>query len=137
VSYPEFGDIPALAAALDAAGYLPDEGVATAAYLAIRMRRPLLLEGDPGVGKTALAQALADVVGAELVRLSCYEGIDASQALYDWDFPRQLLHLRAAEGGGDERSVYDRRRSLSGWQKAGVAARALAGLAPAGPGSSS
>jgi len=73
------------------------------------MRRPLLLEGDPGVGKTALAQALADVVGAELVRLSCYEGIDASQALYDWDFPRQLLHLRAAEGGGDERSVYDRR----------------------------
>ena len=109
MSYPEFGDIPALAAALDAAGYLPDEGVATAAYLAIRMRRPLLLEGDPGVGKTALAQALADVVGAELVRLSCYEGIDASQALYDWDFPRQLLHLRAAEGGGDERSVYDRR----------------------------
>ena len=109
MSYPEFGDIPALAAALDAAGYLPDEGVATAAYLAIRMRRPLLLEGDPGVGKTALAQALADVVGAELVRLPCYEGIDASQALYDWDFPRQLLHLRAAEGGGDERSVYDRR----------------------------
>ena len=103
MSYPEFGDIPALAAALDAAGYLPDEGVATAAYLAIRMRRPLLLEGDPGVGKTALARALADVVGAELVRLSCYEGIDANQALYDWDFPRQLLHLRAAEGGGDER----------------------------------
>jgi MoxR-like ATPase len=110
VTRPEFSDIPALAAALDAAGYLPDRGVATAAYLAIRMRRPLLLEGDPGVGKTALAQALADVTGAELIRLSCYEGIDASQALYDWDFPRQLLHLRAAEsGGGDERSVYDRR----------------------------
>ncbi|HVE29812.1 MAG TPA: MoxR family ATPase, partial [Mycobacteriales bacterium] len=110
MTYPEFAGIPALSAALDAAGYLPDEGVATAVYLAIRMRRPLLLEGDPGVGKTALAQALADVVGAELVRLSCYEGIDASQALYDWDFPRQLLHLRAAEdGGGDERSVYDRR----------------------------
>src|SRR6185369_4530873 len=83
--------------------------VATAAYLAIRMRRPLLLEGDPGVGKTALAQALADVVGAELVRLSCYEGLDGSQALYDWDFPRQLLHLPAARGGGDERSAYDRR----------------------------
>jgi MoxR-like ATPase len=117
VTYPEFADIPALAAALDAAGYLPDEGVATAAYLAIRMRRPLLLEGDPGVGKTALAQALADVTGAELVRLSCYEGIDASQALYDWDFPRQLLHLRAAEQGrneaGDERSVYDRRFLLA------------------------
>ena len=97
MTYPEFPDIPALAAALDAVGYLPDDGVATAAYLAIRMRRPLFLEGDPGVGKTALAQALADVTGAELVRLQCYEGIDASQALYDWDFPRQLLHLRAAE----------------------------------------
>ena len=109
VTYPDVPDIPALAAALDAVGYLPDEGVATAAYLAIRMRRPLLLEGDPGVGKTALAQALADVTGAELVRLSCYEGIDASQALYDWDFPRQLLHLRAAAQGGDERSVADRR----------------------------
>jgi MoxR-like ATPase len=112
-----FADIPALAAALDGVGYLPDEGVATAAYLAIRMRRPLLLEGDPGVGKTALAQALADVTGAELVRLSCYEGIDASQALYDWDFPRQLLHLRGAEQGradtGDERSVYDRRFLLA------------------------
>jgi MoxR-like ATPase len=78
------------------------------------MRRPLLLEGDPGVGKTALAQALADLTGAQLVRLSCYEGIDASQALYDWDFPRQLLHLRSAEGGSsDERSVYDRRFLLA------------------------
>jgi MoxR-like ATPase len=110
VSFRDFADIGELARALDAVGYLPDQGVATAAYLAIRMRRPLLLEGDPGVGKTALAQALADLTGAELVRLSCYEGIDASQALYDWDFPRQLLHLRSAEGGGsDERSVYDRR----------------------------
>ncbi|HEV7653381.1 MAG TPA: MoxR family ATPase [Mycobacteriales bacterium] len=110
MSFRDFADIGELARALDAVGYLPDQGVATAAYLAIRMRRPLLLEGDPGVGKTALAQALADLTGAELVRLSCYEGIDASQALYDWDFPRQLLHLRSAEGGGsDERSVYDRR----------------------------
>ena len=106
----EFDGIPALAAALDAAGYLPDDGVATAAYLAMKMRRPLLLEGDPGVGKTALAQALASLTGSAFVRLSCYEGIDASQALYDWDFPRQLLHLRSAEGGsGDERGVYDRR----------------------------
>ena len=69
------------------------------------MRRPLLLEGDPGVGKTALAQALADVVGAELVRLSCYEGIDASQALYDWDFPRQLLHLRSGRERRRRRAV--------------------------------
>jgi MoxR-like ATPase len=109
VTYRDFADIGALSEALDAVGYLPDEGVATAAFLAIRMRRPLLLEGDPGVGKTALAQALADLTGATFVRLSCYEGIDASQALYDWDFPRQLLHLRSAESGGDEGSVYDRR----------------------------
>jgi MoxR-like ATPase len=102
-----------VADALDAVGYLPDTGVATAAYLAIRMGRPLFLEGDPGVGKTALAKALAEITGAELVRLQCYEGIDASQALYDWDFPRQILHLRAAGDGVDtamlEASVYDRR----------------------------
>jgi MoxR-like ATPase len=110
VTQREFADIAALAAGLDGVGYLPDEGVATAAYLAIKMRRPLLLEGDPGVGKTALAQALAELTGSTFVRLSCYEGIDASQALYDWDFPRQLLHLRSVEGGGgDEGSVYDRR----------------------------
>jgi MoxR-like ATPase len=87
----------ALADALDAVGYLPDEGVATAAYLALAMRRPLFVEGDAGVGKTALAQSLASVLGAPLIRLQCYEGIDAAQALYDWDFPRQLLHLRAVE----------------------------------------
>ena len=78
------------------------------------MRRPLFLEGDPGVGKTALAQALATITGSRLLRLQCYEGIDASQALYDWDFPRQILHLRAAaEGGSDtaslEAGLYDRR----------------------------
>jgi MoxR-like ATPase len=102
-----------VAAALDRAGYLPDAGVATAAYLAIRMGRPLFLEGDPGVGKTALAQALADITDTPLVRLQCYEGIDASQALYDWDFPRQVLHLRAAADTDDratlEASLYDRR----------------------------
>jgi len=109
--------------ALEATGYLPDEGLSTAAFLALRMHRPLFLEGDAGVGKTSLAQALAEVLGAELVRLQCYEGIDAAQALYDWDFPRQVLHLRAAEtavradpgaaAGTDaaelERSLYDRR----------------------------
>jgi MoxR-like ATPase len=109
----EFSDPTAVAEALDRAGYLPDTGVATAAYLAMRMGRPLFLEGDPGVGKTALAQALADITGARLVRLQCYEGIDASQALYDWDFPRQILHLRAAGESADtaqlEASLYDRR----------------------------
>ncbi|MGH3234902.1 MAG: AAA family ATPase [Streptosporangiaceae bacterium] len=102
-----------VADALDHAGYLPETGIATAAFLAIRMARPLFLEGDPGVGKTSLAQALAGITGARLVRLQCYEGIDASQALYDWDFPRQVLHLRAADGSADaatlEDSLYDRR----------------------------
>src|SRR3954452_7426053 len=106
----------ALASALDAQGYLADEGVATAAYLAVAMRRPLFVEGDAGVGKTALAHALAGVLGAPLIRLQCYEGIDAAQALYDWDFPRQLLHLRAVEAAGRsgdadqlEHELYSRR----------------------------
>src|SRR3954467_8746496 len=86
-----------LAGALEAAGYLPDDGVATAAYLALTMRRPLFLEGDAGVGKTSLAQALAGLLDAPLIPLQCYEGIDAAPALYHWAFPRQLLHLRAAE----------------------------------------
>jgi MoxR-like ATPase len=82
---------------LTAQGYLADDGVSTAAFLALTMRRPLFVEGDAGVGKTALAQALSGLLDAPLIRLQCYEGIDAAQALYDWDFPRQLLHLRAAE----------------------------------------
>jgi MoxR-like ATPase len=102
-----------VADALSEAGYLADSGVATAAYLAMRMARPLFLEGDPGVGKTSLAGALAHIAGAVLVRLQCYEGIDASQALYDWDFPRQILHLRAVGDTVDtaalEASLYDRR----------------------------
>ena len=108
-----------VATALDRAGYLPDIGVATAAYLAMRMGRPLFLEGDPGVGKTALAQALADITGARLIRLQCYEGIDANQALYDWDFARQILHLRALESAGTvdpeeaEKSLYDERFLLA------------------------
>jgi MoxR-like ATPase len=89
--------------------------LATACFLAMRMHRPLFLEGDAGVGKTSLAHALAEITGAELVRLQCYEGIDAAQALYDWDFARQILHLRAAETVGTsdpaelERSLYSRR----------------------------
>ncbi len=78
-------------------GYLADDGLATAAFLALRLSRPLLLEGEAGTGKTSLAATLAQLLEAPLVRLQCYEGIDATQALYDWDFPRQLLHLRASE----------------------------------------
>jgi MoxR-like ATPase len=99
-----------LAALLDAQGYLADEGLATACYLALALPRPLLCEGEAGVGKTALAHALAAVIGAPLLRLQCYEGIDAAQALYDWDFPRQLMHLRAAEAAGragDQQALED------------------------------
>ncbi|MDQ2845262.1 MAG: MoxR family ATPase [Actinomycetota bacterium] len=87
----------AVAEALSGTGYLPDQPLATAVFLAMRLRRPLLLEGEAGVGKTSLAEALAQIEGTPLIRLQCYEGIDASQALYDWDFPRQVLHLRALE----------------------------------------
>src|SRR5215218_8593294 len=86
-----------LARTLEATGYLADEGLVTAGYLAVKLGRPLFLEGEAGVGKTAFAQALAEATGAHLVRLQCYEGLDVAQALYDWDFPRQILHLRAVE----------------------------------------
>ena len=88
-----------LAKRLGETGYLCDESLATIGYLALTMQRPLLLEGEPGTGKTALAEALAEALDLPLIRLQCYEGIDASQALYDWDFPRQILHLRALEAG--------------------------------------
>jgi MoxR-like ATPase len=102
-------------ARLERTGYLVDDGLAVACFLALRLHRPIFCEGDAGVGKTALASALAEAIGAPLIRLQCYEGIDASQALYDWDFPRQLLHLRAAEAAGItdvdrlEGELYDRR----------------------------
>ncbi len=90
-----------VAAALGEHGYLPDEGLATAVFLALRLHRPLLLEGEAGVGKTELAKVLSRWTGGELIRLQCYEGIDVSQAVYEWDYSRQLLHLRAAEAVGD------------------------------------
>jgi MoxR-like ATPase len=111
-----------LAERLGATGYLCDDALATIGFLAITMQRPLLLEGEPGTGKTALAEGLAEALGLPLIRLQCYEGIDASQALYDWDFPRQILHLRALEaaGGGAvvdpekaEQSLFDERFLLA------------------------
>ena len=84
-------------AALAAHDYLADEGLATAVFLALDLRRPLLLEGEAGVGKTEVAKVLSRWTGGELLRLQCYEGIDVSQAVYEWDYSRQLLHIRAAE----------------------------------------
>ena len=94
-----FDSIDALRAALAEERYLVDEGLATVVFLALRLRKPLLVEGEPGVGKTELAKALAAASGAPLLRLQCYEGIDVHNALYDWDYPRQLLHLRAGGEG--------------------------------------
>ncbi|MPZ26891.1 MAG: AAA domain-containing protein [Micromonosporaceae bacterium] len=106
----------ALADALAGTGYLADSGLATAGWLALRMDRPLFLEGEAGVGKTGFAVALAEATGLPMIRLQCYEGLDVGQALYDWDFPRQILHLRTLEAVGAERdparveaSLYDRR----------------------------
>src|SRR5262245_8710804 len=92
--------------------YLADEGLATAIYLAMRLKRPLLLEGEAGVGKTEVAKVLSRWTGGELLRLQCYEGIDAAQAVYEWDYARQLLHLRAVEASGrevDEDELYSER----------------------------
>jgi MoxR-like ATPase len=82
--------------------YLADEGLATSAYLALRLPQPLLLEGEAGVGKTELAKALAQVLDTPLIRLQCYEGIDASEALYEWNYPRQLLSIRIADSKGED-----------------------------------
>ncbi len=101
-----------LAERLGRTGYLCDEALATIGFLALQMRRPLLLEGEPGTGKTALAEALAEALDLPMIRLQCYEGIDASQALYDWDFPRQILHLRAVEAASHETDVEAVEKSL-------------------------
>jgi MoxR-like ATPase len=95
-------DVAALRARLDTADYLADDGLATAMFLSLRLPQPLLLEGEAGVGKTEAARALAEALGTPLIRLQCYEGMDVSEALYEWNYPRQLLRIRLAEAGGQD-----------------------------------
>src|SRR6266404_4339385 len=96
------GSVAEVNAALAEHDYLADEGLATAVFLALRLQRPLLLEGEAGVGKTEVAKVLSRWTGGDLLRLQCYEGIDAAQAVYEWDYSRQLLHIRAAETRGED-----------------------------------
>ena len=95
-------DVDGLAAALDRTAYLADDALATALFLAVRMRQPILLEGEPGVGKTSAAVALATALDTPLLRVQCYEGLAAAEALYEWNYPRQLLAIRLAEARGTD-----------------------------------
>ena len=106
------GSAAELAERLRGTGYLADDGLATVGYLALALDRPLLLEGEPGTGKTALAEAIAEALDLPLIRLQCYEGIDSTQALYDWDFPRQILHLRTVEATSSGAAVEEVEKSL-------------------------
>jgi MoxR-like ATPase len=100
------GSVEDVEQALAGEGYLPDRALATSVFLALALEQPLLLEGEAGVGKTEVARALATALGARLIRLQCHEGIDQHHAVYDWDYQRQLLAIRATEAGGAARDLY-------------------------------
>jgi MoxR-like ATPase len=103
-----FGSAEDVTRSLAGEGYLADRGLATSVYLAATLEQPLLLEGEAGVGKTEVARALASATGAELIRLQCHEGIDLHHAVYDWDYSRQLLAIRAAEAGAEAHELFGR-----------------------------
>jgi MoxR-like ATPase len=104
-----FASIDELDSALAGASYLADRGLATALYLALTLEKPLLLEGEAGVGKTEAAKAIASALGTPLIRLQCYEGLDIAHAVYEWNYARQLLHIRAAQAGTvDETELFGR-----------------------------
>ena len=109
MTFAKLGSVEAASDALASQGYLADRPLALAVHLAVALEQPLLLEGEAGVGKTEVARALATGTGAHLIRLQCHEGIDLHHALYDWDYPRQLLALRAAEEGLDQGELFSRR----------------------------
>src|SRR5256885_4977473 len=104
---PPFDSIEELGSRLREQAYLPDRALATAIYLATALDKPLLLEGEAGVGKTEVAKALASLLDRRLIRLQCYEGIDASQALYEWNYSRQLIAVRAMDAADAEQHVND------------------------------
>jgi MoxR-like ATPase len=104
-----FESVEAAGDALAAVGYLTDRPLGLAVHLAVRLEQPLLLEGEAGVGKTEVARSLAEATGSRLIRLQCHEGIDLHHAVYDWDYARQLLALRAAEGGVEEGELFSSR----------------------------
>ncbi|MCU0985629.1 MAG: MoxR family ATPase, partial [Acetobacteraceae bacterium] len=112
---PTPASVDATVSLLAGGNYVADRALATAVYLALTMHRPLFLEGEAGVGKTEIAKVLAATLGRRLVRLQCYDGLDLASALYDWNYPRQLLEIRLAEASGNRdkealaKGIFDRR----------------------------
>jgi len=108
VSAPDLSSVEDVAAALERERYVADRGLAVTLFLALRLGKPLFVEGEAGVGKTELAKALASALGRRLIRLQCYEGLDVATAVYDWDYPRQILEIRLAEGEGRANDARER-----------------------------